>query len=183
MGSGFCRKKKTPLSFESWCSFISLPSVHFSVEIPILWAHYTPHLLSPPGPNKSLPLALQSDLGPQLLSLSDPSCGSWQTSKLGSSGTERKKDRSLPSLTPVLPKTHGSCHKRSSLGTQIHASWKNNLLGKTCPELRAKVLLLSVSVCKSTVVQRQVLAQDPEIVGELGGTREIKGLGNERQQV
>lgn len=183
MGSGFCRKKKTPLSFESRCSFISLPSVHFSVEIPILWAHYIPHLLSPPGPNKRLPLALQSDLGPRLLSLSDPSCGSWQTSKPGSSGTERKKDRSLPFLTPVLPKTHGSCNKRSSLGTWIHASWENNLFGKTCPKSKAKVLLLSGPVCKSTAMQRQVLAQDPEIVGELGRMGEMKGLGKKRQQV
>lgn len=32
-------------------------------------------------------------------------------------------------------------------------------------------------------MQRQVLAQDPEVVGELGGMGEIKGLGNKRQQV
>lgn len=183
MGSGSCRKKKTPLPFESWCSFIYLPSVHFSVEIPILWAHYISHLLSPPGPSKRLPLALQFDLGPQLLSLSDLGCGSWQTSKPGSSGTERKKDRSLPFLTPVFPEMHGSCSKSSLLGAWIHTSWKNNLFWKTCPKSRAEVLLLSVPVCKSTVMQRQVLAQDPEIAGELGGTGQIKGLGNKRQQV
>jgi len=183
MGSDFCRKNKTPLSFESRSSFICLPSVHFSVEIPILWALYIPHLLSPPGPSKRRPLALRLDLGPRLLSLSDPSCGSWQTSEPGSFGMEREKDRGLPFLTPGLLKTQRSCKKRSSLGTRIHASWKNYLLGKTCPKSRARVLLLSVPVCKNTVMQRRVLAQDPEIAGELGGTGEIKGLRNKRQQV
>lgn len=157
--------------------------MHFSVEIPILWAHYIPHLLSPPGPSKHLPLALQFDLAPHLLSLADPGCGSWQTSKLGSSGREGERDRSLSFLTAVLPKMHGSWNKRSSLGMRFHASWKNNLLGKTCPKLRAEVLLFSVPLCKSTAMQHQVLAQYPEIVGKLGGMREIKGLGNKRQEV
>lgn len=137
----------------------------------------------PSRPYKCLPLSLQLDLGPQLLSLSDPNCGPWQTSKMGSSRTERKKDRSLPFLTPVLPKMHDSCNKRSSLDIRIHAPWKNNLLGKTCPKLRVKVLLFSIQVCKSMSTQCQVLGQDPEVIGELGGTGEIKGLGNKRLQV
>lgn len=64
MGSGFCRKRKTPLSFENPCSFISLPSVHFSVEIPILRAHYIPCLLTSPGPTNDshYPCSLTLDL-------------------------------------------------------------------------------------------------------------------------
>lgn len=101
MGSGFCRKKKNnqpPLSFESWCSFISLPSVHFSVEISILWAHYIPHLLSPPGSSKLLPLALQFDLGPPYLT---PAVDPGKSPKWAALG-QRKKDENLPFLTPIL---------------------------------------------------------------------------------
>lgn len=149
---------------------------------------WDPHSLSSLHSPAPLPSRLQeiSPTSPAVwpwTPLFDPSCGSWQISKMGISGTERKKDQSLPFLTPVLPETHGSCNKRSSLGTWIHTSRNNNLLGKNCTKLRAKVLLLSVPVCKSTAIQFQVLAEDPEILGELGGTGEIKGLGNKGKQV
>lgn len=65
MGSGFCGRRITPLSFESRCSFIFVPSVHISAAILALSSLHC-HLLSPPAPANAShrPCSLTLDLSP-----------------------------------------------------------------------------------------------------------------------
>lgn len=138
MRSGFCGRRKTPLFFASRCSFISLPSVHFSAEILTL-SSLQPPSPSPPGPRKCLPPAPQSDLRPQSLSPSDPSCGSWQGAGRSGSGGRWAGISCRDSHSPY--NTQWLQYKVPS-ATWAHASWKNYIF-VNLPQIKGqfKVLL------------------------------------------
>lgn len=177
MGSGFCGRRITPLSFESRCSFIFVPSVHISAAILALSSLHC-HLLSPQAPANAShrPCSLTLDLSPSPhLTPAGNLARSWELRD----GGEMAGGCSLWFL---LSLQHDCCSKMS-LWTQGLMLPERAIFLKTCPRSRAKVLLISVPVCNSTAMQCQVLAQNWETVEEQGGTREIKGLGNKRQQV
>lgn len=144
-------KRKLPCSLRAHvhsspcpqCIFLSRSPFSELITIPISSPLQAPANIS------HYPCSLTLDLScsPYLTWAVDPG-------KLPSQGAlgERGRRTEFCLIWLPFPLRHTTAAVRSSLGTWIHTSWKNNLFVKTWPKPRAKALLLSVPVCKNVAM-------------------------------